>query len=254
MNQLTDPNTPTPALADELFAVVDVLDAEPGLRNALSDPTASAEVRRQLAADVFGPRVSGSAAAVIDEVAGSRWASAGALSDALERQAVRVVFDVAQRADRLDEVEDELFRFGRIVAGDEALRTALEDHRVALAAREQLVRDLLGDKVDPLALRLAVRAVAARDRTYTGTIDEMLALAAQVHGRAIAHVTVAAPLTEDQTARLRRTLAAQAGLPVTLEVVVDPAVLGGVRVRLGDELIDGTVSGRLEAAKRQLNR
>ena len=254
MNRLTEPSAPTPALADELFAVVDVLDAQTPLRNALSDPTASAEVRRQLAADVFGPRVSAGAAAMVEEAAGLRWASGPALADALERQAIRVVFDVAQRADRLDEVEDELFRFGRIVASDGALRTALEDRRIALAHREQLVRDLLGDSADPLTLRLAVRAVGARDRAYTATIDEMLALAAEVQGRAIAHVTVAAPLADEQEARLRKALAAQAGRPVTLEVVVDPAVLGGVRVRLGDEVIDGTVSGRLDAAKRQLNR
>jgi len=253
MSQLPEPVNSSEQMADELFAVVALLDGQPGLRNALSDPTASAEVRKQLATDVFGHQISADTLAALAQAVAQRWGSGAALVDALERQGVRVLLDVSQREGRLDEVEDELFRFSRIVASDDALRVALDDRNAELRSRETLVRDLLDGKADPVTATLAVRAVAARHRTYVATLEDILALAAQAQQRAVAHVTVAAPLTDDQKGRLQQTLATQAGRPVTMAVTVDPSVLGGVRVRIGDELIDGTVGARLEAAKRQLN-
>ena len=252
LDMLADGKVASVALANDLFAVVGLLESEPGLRNALSDPTASVDARSDLATDVLRGQVSGDAVAIIGEAVGLRWNSGMALVDALERQGQRMLLVCAQDHGALDSVEDELFRFSRVVAGSDALQAVLNDRQVAVSRREALVADLLDGKTGEVTSILAGRAVAGRRGTYAQTLDDMLALAAEVHRRAIAHVTVATPLDERQATRLRAVLAAQAGRPISLEVVVDPAVLGGVRVLLGDDMIDGTVSGRLAAAKRQL--
>ncbi|MGB7962279.1 MAG: F0F1 ATP synthase subunit delta [Propionicimonas sp.] len=243
----------SPALADELFAVVDLLSAQASLRNAMSDPTAPDSARRSLATNVLTGRVSQPATMVVAAAAGLNWGSGAGLGAALERQAVRTLIGLAQRAGQLDVLEDELFRFARIVDADPALRAAVSDRSVPLADRQQIVSDLLGSKVLPASLALARRAVAGEYRTFDLTIEAYLTRAAEARQRAIAQVTVARPLTEEQAQRLKKALSSQVGREVTLQVVVDPAVMGGVRVQVGDEVIDGTVSNRLASAERQLN-
>ena len=253
LDQVVDQVEPSLALADDLFAVVGLLEQQSSLRNALADPTASVAARQALATAIMKKRVGKDAAKIVAAVAASRWESGLTMVAALERQGERVLIETAGRGKDLDRVEDELFRFERTVAANDDLRVAIEDRNVALDRREALVAGLLDGKADRVTQKLAVRAVAARGRTFTLTIQAMLALAAQARQRAIAQVTVAMPLSAKQTKRLGAALAAQLGRAVSLEVVVDPAVLGGVRVRVGDELIDGTVLGRLAAATRQLN-
>ncbi len=242
-----------PQLAEELFAVVDVLDRQPALRRALTDPGLSSEARSGLVDTLFGGRTSDTAHQVLRAAVALRWGSGAQLADALERQAVRAVFTVSQASGTLDGVEDELFRFGRLADADHALRAALSDRSAPLDARTQLVDDLLAGKADAATIYLAKRAVAARGRGFEQALDGYLAVASAQRGRALAHVVVARPLSDEQHERLASVLAGQLGRPVNLQVVVDPDVVGGVRVTVGDEIIDGTVSGRLEQARRQLN-
>ena len=112
---------------------------------------------------------------------------------------------------------------------------------------------MLTGKADEATIALARRALRGAERTVGRTLDSYLALAAEERNRAIAEVTVAVPLTAEQADRLRAALSRQVGREVGLQVNVDPAVIGGVRVRLGDEVIEGTVAGRLAAAERQLH-
>lgn len=253
LDRILDAQEPSRALADELFAVVGLLESQPTLRNALSDLTAPAAAREQLAVGLLGGQVSKAAVAVVEGAAGLRWATSGALVAALERQAIRTLLRTAQAAGDLDQVEEELFRFSRIVVADRALRVALEDRAASLPGRQELVADLLRGKALELTDALAQRAVRATERTFELTLESYLQLAAEQRRRAIAEVTVARPLTAAQAERLRAALSAQVGREVSLQVSVDPSVLGGVRVQLGDEVIEGTVAGRLQAAARQLN-
>ncbi|MCA0252245.1 MAG: F0F1 ATP synthase subunit delta [Actinobacteria bacterium] len=253
LDRVLDAQEPIRTLADELFAVADLLESQAALRTALSDLTAPEDVRRQLAAAVLKGQVSAGAVAVIQAAAGLRWASGSALAAAVERQGVRAVMHAAQAAGELDTVEEELFRFSRIVVADHGLRDALEDRTASIPGRQQLIADLLAGKALDATLVLAQRAVRAADRTFELTLESYLRLAAAQRQRAIAEVTVARPLSAEQAERLRTALSAQVGREVSLQVVVDPSVLGGVRVKLGDEVIEGTVAGRLEAAERQLN-
>lgn len=253
LDQALDAQQPSAALAEELFAVADALAAQPGLRNALADPTAPDSARRALAGAVLTGRVSQAAVALAQAAAALRWSSAADLGAAIERQGVRAELALAQASGSLDLVEDELFRFGRVVDADNELRGVLGDRSAPLADRQQVVSDLLAGRVHPVTLSLARRAVTASARTYDLTLGAYLNLAAAARSRAIAHVVVARPLEPDQADRLRAVLSRQVGRDVGLQVVVDPEVVGGARVRIGDEVIDGTVAGKLEAASRQLS-
>lgn len=242
----------TPQLSEELFALVDLLDANPALRRALTDTGAEASARQGLVGALFGDKTSEATRAVLGAAVALRWPSSSALSVALERQGVRAVLSSAQQAGTLDNVVDELFRFERLVQGDRALQSAISDRSAPLEARRQLVDDLLTGRADAATDYLAKRAVAARNRNFGVTIEEYLTLAAAMRQRAVAHVVVARPLPDDQAQRLAAALGRQLGRDVSLQVEVDPDVIGGVRVTVGDEIIEGTVAGRLESARRQL--
>ncbi|MFZ2429168.1 MAG: ATP synthase F1 subunit delta, partial [Propioniciclava sp.] len=177
---------------------------------------------------------------------------AGAFVDALERQGVRALLRVAEAEGALDRLEDELFKVERLVDATPALRSALADRQAPLDARQRLIGGLVAGKVLVSTEQLAVRAVAARKRTFDLTVESYLAAAAELRSRAVATVTVARPLTPEQEHRLLAALTSQVGRALTLRVVVDPHVLGGVRVAVGDEVIEGTVSGRLHDARRKL--
>ncbi|MGO2036561.1 MAG: F0F1 ATP synthase subunit delta [Brevibacterium sp.] len=250
LDTVLDARTASADLAAELFAVVDLLDDQSALRRNLSDPSIPEEARTGLAHGVLDSRVSADTVTVVADAVTLRWAGSHSFTAALERQGVRAELRAAATEDQLDTVEDELFRFSRLVAGDNALRTAIGDRTVPLANRRELVSDLLSTRALPATVRLAQRAVAARQRTFANTIESYVTLAAAERQRALATVRVAKPLSEEQTARLQAALSRQVGRPVALQVIVDPEVLGGVRVELGSEVIEGTVSGRLEEARR----
>jgi F-type H+-transporting ATPase subunit delta len=252
LDRVLDAQEQSPELAAELFAVADLLGGQPQLRNALADPTAADERRSEFARNVFGSRIGAPAAAVVSAAVGLRWGSASGLVAAIDRQGVRALLGHAQAEGSLDAVEDELFRFGRTVVADQALRRALDDRSAPIDLRRQLVSDLLASRANDDTVSLARRAVSAAKLSFETAIESYLAVAAATRARAIATVTVARPLPQDQKERLQVVLERQLGRQVNLHVVVDPSVIGGARVQVGDEVIEGTVAGRLAAAEKQL--
>jgi F-type H+-transporting ATPase subunit delta len=155
---------------------------------------------------------------------------------------------------RLDDLEDSLFRFSRIVEGNAGLRDALTDRAAPMEGKRRLVADLVGDKVDPDTSALLQQAVAGRQRSLPVVLGQYQRVAASRRDSMIATVWVASPLTEEQRDRLTRALSAQHAKDIHLNVVVDPDVLGGVRVAVGDEVLDSTVEARLKQAQRRLER
>ncbi len=238
------------ALPGDLFAVVDALDSSVSLRRAMTDPSTPEEGRRRLVHTLLDGKVSKVAVHIVEEAAALRWGGGRALSDALERQGVRAQLMVAERAGSLDEVEDELFRFARVVEATPKVRDSLSDRAFDIAGRRALVEDLLRGRASDTTVVLARRAVAARQRTFAHTIEGYTELAAAQKNRVVATVRVARPLSGEQRSRLQAALAKQVGREVLLQEVLDEDVLGGVRVELGDEVIEGTVAGRLESARR----
>lgn len=240
-------------LAEELFAVVGVIDGSATLRRALADPSREGAEKAQLAERLFSGKVSAETLVVLKGVAAQRWSHERDLSDTLEAYAVEAVIAQAEAAGRADQLEDELFRFERIVAADPALRAALSDEQAPADKRADLVSRLLSHKVTPETLVLARQAVVApRGRRFDRVVEHYLETASSRREQQTAVVTSAVPLTDDDRARLAAGLAALYGGTVHVNTVVDPRVLGGVKVEIGDEVIDGTVIRKLDAARRAM--
>jgi F-type H+-transporting ATPase subunit delta len=240
-------------LGDELFAVAGVLATQPALRRALSDPSRPAQARAGLAAAVLGDKVSAAASGLVAAVAEARWSAPGDVTDAVEQLAVQAIVAAAEQQGQLDDLEDELFRFGRVVASQPELRIALTNPFVPADGKRQLLAGLLASKVTSAALRLITQAaVNPLGRSLDVSLDDYAKIAARRRERIVAEIHVAVPLTEQQRARLAASLAAAYGHQVHLNVVLDPKVAGGMTVRIGDELIDGSVATRLAEAGRRL--
>ncbi len=241
------------SLGEELFAVTGVVEGTASLRRALADPSREGSDKAGLARTLFGGRVSEAATELVGEVAAQRWAAERDMGDVLESLAVQALLATAEKAGRIDRVEDELFRFERIVAADPGLRDTLSSRNADTDGKAGLVRTLLEGKAAPETIRLAEQAVRVpRGRRLDRVMEAYLALAARRRDELTALVTVAAPLSEQQSARLRSVLEAHYGKAITLQVVQDPVVMGGIRVQVGDEVVDGTVLRRLEEARRHV--
>ncbi|OYO01276.1 F0F1 ATP synthase subunit delta [Enemella evansiae] len=252
LDRVLDAQEPNSTLAGELFAVVDAVEAQPGLRRGLTDPGLSVDQRKGLARQLLTGKVSDQAVRLVEETAALRWGGGRSFAAALERLGVRAELRAAQAAGQLDDTEDELFRFARTVSGDPGLVETLGNRSLPAARRETLVTRLLDGRVNEATLVLARRAVGSRSGNYGNTIEDYLGQAAALRNRGIATVHVAQPLSSEQHERLRAALSRQVGREVDLQVIVDPQVLGGVRVQLGDEVIEGTVAGKLDQARRRL--
>jgi F-type H+-transporting ATPase subunit delta len=240
-------------MAGELFSTVALLDGEAGLRRALADPAAEPDRRSALLERLLGDRVGDATMRLLRPLVRSRWSRPGDLADAAEQLFRRAALGVAERSDTLDDVEDELFRFGRILDGQPRLRQALEDRTAEPERRLALLDRLVADRVQPTTRRLLEQAVRApRGRTLDRSVGELVELAAARRQRYVAVVTAAAPLTEGQERRLADILARIYGRPVSIQVSVDPAVLGGLVVEVNDEVIDGSVLSRLTRVRQEL--
>jgi len=154
---------------------------------------------------------------------------------------------------QLESLEDDLFRFARIVAATPALRSALTDRDLELAARQGLVTQLLGGKVPETSVALARYAVTGgRARDIVGTLDYLVEQTAQARGWRIAHVRSAAPIEDDQQAQMRDSLRSLTGGPVELQVEIDESLLSGALIRIGDLQVDATARGRIDALREHL--
>jgi len=163
------------------------------------------------------------------------------------------LFQEVDRLERIDDIEDELFRFARIVDASRALRQALGDPSVSVARRAGLVEDLLRDKAQPASARLIVYVLrAGHVRDLVGTLEWLAELAAQERGRRVAEVRSAVELDDRERARLAVALQRTVGHPVEVRVQIDDSVIGGMTVSIGDTIIDGSVRHRLDQLRETL--
>ncbi|NBM14860.1 F0F1 ATP synthase subunit delta [Streptomyces sp. GC420] len=254
LDALTDSTSVDAAtLAGELAAVTALLDREVSLRRVLTDPAQTGEAKADLAGRLLGGQVGGETADLVSGMVRSRWSQSRDLVDALEELAITAELTGAQKSGALDDVEDEVFRFGRIVTSSTELRAALTDRAATASAKTELLRSLLGGRANPVTERLVVRLVTQpRGRSLEAGLESLSRLAAARRDRVVAVVTSAVPLSDRQKQRLGDALAKLYGRRMHLNLDVDPEVLGGISVRVGDELINGTVADRLDGASRRM--
>jgi F-type H+-transporting ATPase subunit delta len=240
-------------LSSELFAVVSLLTSQASLRRALSDPSAEANTKVRVAESLFTTRLSEPTLELVRDGVRARWSQPRDLLDSLEELAVDAALGSAETAGELDEVEDELFRFERILDGEDDLRDALTNRNMPAETKRGLLHTLLDGKVSSVTFSLLERAVLEpRGRTIEHALRDLSTLAAQRRNRLIAHVTCAVELTEDEQSGLVASLGTLFEHEVRLQVVVDPSLLGGLTVRIGDEIIDASVARQLDEARRKL--
>jgi F-type H+-transporting ATPase subunit delta len=206
--------------------------------------------KQGLVRDIFESRLDPAAMTVVTQAVGHRWTTTRDLGDALEHLGVVAVVRSAD-ADSA-RLADELFSVGGVVSGNPTLRDALSDPARSEADKAELLHGLLDGKALPATVTLAQQALAGSYRTVSVALAAYQQVAADVHQQKVATVRVARPLSQDERSRLSDSLSRRYQREIHLNMVVDPQVVGGVRVEIGDDVIDGTVLSRLDEARRKL--
>jgi len=242
-------------LADQLFSVARLLSGETTLRRHLADPAVAEDARTGLVERLLGGKLDRPALEAVAVAVAARWSRPVDLVNALESLARNAALGSAEKGERLDDVEDELFRFGRILDREPELARLLADTGRPLEGRLGLLDRLLSGKVTPTTATLLRQAVSLpRGRHLDVIAEELAELAAARRELSVARVTTPVRLTPDQEQRLTGSLSRLYGRPMSLQVELDESLLGGLVVRVGGEVIDGSVAGRIEAARRHLPR
>ena len=240
-------------VSEGLYAVAALLDREPSLRRALNDPASTPDSRRRLVEGLLGGQLGQLPLQQLSHLVADSWATPGDLRDAVEHVAAVAALRAAEGSGELDDVEDELFRFSRLLEREPDLRAALTDPGLPADRKRGVLDTLLGGRARETTRRLVeVAVLRRRGRSLETVLEELSELAASRRERFVAHVKTAVALHPEQEERLRTSLSRMYGRQVQLQVEVDPAVLGGLLVRVGDEVLDGTVARRLETARRDL--
>ncbi|MCD4549646.1 MULTISPECIES: ATP synthase F1 subunit delta [unclassified Schaalia] len=241
-------------LAEDLFGVADILRADSRLRRALSDPARTVSDKEDLVSHAFARSVESSTCCVLNSMSAVHWSQPDVLPDITEMCGIYVTLMAAKRADALETVENELLRVQEILSDNRQLRMSLSDMGTGTAhERAELAHAIFHAHLSPYTMRLIRRAVG---RTVHGRLLSKLRMyaetAALVDTRVLVTVDVAAPLSPEQAARLRKVMSERLKSDVTLAVTVDPQVMGGFRLRAGNESVDATISARLTELRRAL--
>ncbi|MCU6480669.1 F-type H+-transporting ATPase subunit delta [Arthrobacter silviterrae] len=253
------------SLAQELFSILAVLDSSAGLRRSLTDPSRTGAEKSALVSSLVKGKVSAEAEAIVGRLAAARWSDARDLGDALETVAATVVIAVAENRNTsassgnsvsglggLASLESELFSFSQAVDSSHEVQRALVEPQASESAKLDLAIKLVPGASGEAQALIRQAVVNPRGLKTVKLIERFANLAAARQQRWIAEVTVSRPMQDGQLARLQRGLNSLYGRELNINVRVDPALIGGVRVRVGDEVVDASVMARLGELRRQL--
>lgn len=241
------------SFAIDLFVVADAISGSTQLRGILSDTSTENDAKNALIERVFNTKVSANAIEFVKKVSALRFSRSMDLVIVLEQLGVHAAAATAAKTNVLDEVQSEVFSFQQVVASDRDLQFALSNKSAPKATKLALVHALIGSKANAVTLALINQAVgSARGRRVAIVIDQFAKQVAAYGESLVATVTVSKELEQSQIERLRSTLAGTYGQQISLNVEIDPSILGGMVVQIAGEIIDGSVSTRLQNLKLQL--
>lgn len=234
--------------AGELFTVARLMGESGQLSGALADPAAPAGLREQVVSTVFGG-VSDATRQVLTVAVGERWSNEDGLIAGIEELAIRAAAIAEPKAD----IEGELFSFLRVIAANPELELALGSRLGDDSAKGALVEKLMGSTASaPTTLIVSSLVRQPRKRRVRQLLNRAMKIVSAQGGRIVATVHTATPLSASQRTRLGESLAQRYDGQVSINEVIDPSVLGGLRVQVADDVIDGSISARLADLRQKL--
>jgi F-type H+-transporting ATPase subunit delta len=242
-------------LADDLVAVAKLLTREAILTRHLADPADDPSPKIGLLESLLSGKVGAPALDVVKSAVSGRWSADADLVNAIKHVAQLALLVRADKAGQVDEVEEQLFRFARILDAQPRLATLLSDYTAPADGRVKLVKDILATSpdVNPVTAGLLSQTVELlRGERADEAVLEVAELAVARRGEVVAHVGAAAELSAGQQTRLIQVLSRIYGHPISVQLQIKPELIGGLTIAVGDEVIDGTLSSRLSAAETKL--
>jgi F-type H+-transporting ATPase subunit delta len=241
------------ALSSDLFKALVAIDSSTGLRRALTDSSRDSSSKSDLVSDLFKKSLSGQALALLATATSLRWSSPSGIADGIEQIAVEAEAAAANLSDSLDRVQSEIFTFSKLLIENPDLRTALSDRAQSAESKQALLKSIFGSKFCASTSSLLSHSVESRRaRSIENTVDAYSHAVTARRNRVNAHIKSSIALSDGQAKKLADSLTKQIGQPVHLNIEIDPSILGGISIRFGDEVIDGTISNRLAEASRAL--
>lgn len=237
------------ALAGDLAEVARLLITQGALNKHLAEPSDSADAKIALVDRLLNGKIGAPALDLVRTAAAQRWSAEADLVDGIEYTARLALLRRAQVDGEVDDVEDQLFRFGRVLDAEPRLSALLSDYTTPADGRVALLDKVLGTANGTARALLAQTVVLLRGERADQAVIDLAELAVARRGELVAHVTAAADLTAAQHARLGEVLTGIYGHPVAIQLHVDPNLLGGLTIAVGDEVIDGSIASRLAAAQ-----
>ena len=248
----SNPAASAAQIGTELFLIVDQLDADRSLRVAVADTSLEPGQREGIMSDVFAAKIAEPTKQILTATAAQEWSTPRDLRTGLVSLGRRALLRGAQEQGQLEQVEDELYQLSVLLESEKELTQLLSDRTATPAQKRGLLASVIYGKVTMFTEALALQVIG---RPVTNAVDDLAALAEQVaelRGKAVARVVAAEELSSSQREALAAKLETIYGREMAVHAEVDPSLLGGMIIRVGDEEIDGSTRGKLTRLRTDL--
>lgn len=241
-------------IGNELFSVTNVLDRNIRLERALTDPSRPVEDKVALLNKLVGDQAHEMTMEILTDLVGRRWSRVSDIANAVEDFGVDGMMYYADATDATLQVSIELAELHSALLNLPVIRSGLSSDRAPAEARIKLLYALVGNKdLNKVTMRLAEHAACnPRNRRYLSTIHWLINKFSRHMGESMVTVTTAAPLKQEQIDKLIAVYSKKLGRPVHINSNVDPTVIGGMRIEIGDEVTDNTVVAQLQQLQRRV--
>ena len=241
-------------IGNELFTITKVLDDSIQLERALTDPSRPVADKVAVLKELLGDNAHPMTMEIMTDLVSRRWSRARDIANAVEDFGVDAMMYYADATDATLQVSIELSELHSALLNLPVVRAKLYDYQATSEARVKLFREVFSGKtLNKVTMRLAEHATCnLRRRRYLETIQWLINKFSRHMGESMITVTTASPLNIDQIKRLTDVYSAKLDHPVHINSVVDPTVLGGMRIQVGDEVTDNTVVAQLQNLHRKV--